>query len=66
MQAGESYRVDRGWESPDGAWIAAIDSADRVLLFATHGTADPRVWVPRADGVPTLLWEGELVDNGVG
>ncbi len=57
VPAGASYRVDDGVASPDGAWIAARDSADRILLIARDRSSPVRVWTSAADGASTLVWQ---------
>jgi hypothetical protein len=56
--APENYHVRTGIVSPDGAWVALVDSTGRLLVVSADGEGEPRVW---ADGVSTwdgIVWEG--------
>jgi hypothetical protein len=58
VEAPDTYRVDSGTVSPDGDWIALVDSASRLLVVPGDGSTAPRVW---AEEVPTWtvpVWEG--------
>lgn len=54
----DTYHVRTAVRSPDGDWVALLDSADRLVVVPSDGAEEPRVW---AEGVTTwdgLVWEG--------
>ena len=52
------YRVHGGTASPDGRWIAAGDSAGRLLVFDRESGSGPRVWVTDVDVGWMVVWQG--------
>lgn len=52
VDAQSGYDVRVGATSPDGDWVAMIDSGDRLLLLRLNGDDGPVVW---AEGV-TMSW----------
>jgi outer membrane protein assembly factor BamB len=58
VDAPEGYRVSSGAVSPDGAWVAMFDSAERLLLVPADGSSDPRVWAEGTTEWGTPVWEG--------
>lgn len=58
VDAPEAYRVQQGTSSPDGDWIAMVDSADRLLVVPADGSHEPRVWVEEAPSWQPPIWEG--------
>ncbi|MEX0835839.1 MAG: hypothetical protein WD010_07090 [Nitriliruptor sp.] len=54
--ADERYSIHGTWPSPDGAWVALQDSADRLLLVPADGSAEPVVWTEDVDGYATIVW----------
>lgn len=57
VAAPEGYRLGSSSTSPDGEWIAAIDSADRLLVLPADGGAPPRVWATGVDSYRDVVWE---------
>lgn len=58
VDAPENYTVTSSAVSPDGRWVAMVDSAERLLVVPADGSAPPRIW---AEDVPSwlqLVWEG--------
>ncbi|MEY3020756.1 MAG: hypothetical protein RLZZ272_1740 [Actinomycetota bacterium] len=59
VEVPSNYRIDVSARTGDGAWIAMVDSASRLLLVAADGSAPPRVWVEDlGNSYDPLLWEG--------
>lgn len=58
VEAPEGYWVSEGRISPDGAWMAAVDSADRLIVLPTDGATPPRVWHEGVDSWQAPVWEG--------
>jgi hypothetical protein len=58
VEAPDTYRVDNGTVSPDGAWIALVDSASRLLVLPQDGSVAPRVWAEDVPAWTVPLWEG--------
>lgn len=52
------YGVHGGTASPDGRWIAAGDSARRLLVFDRESDAGPRVWATDVDPGWMVVWQG--------
>jgi hypothetical protein len=63
VQAPESYRVHEGSISPDGAWIAMFDSAERLLVVPADGSTEPRVWTDDGTSWEGLIWEGTPLER---
>lgn len=61
VEAPESYWINPGSVSPDGRFVVAFDSADRLLLFDATGERPPRVWLEDAEGWQVPVWEGTPV-----
>ncbi|MEX1176937.1 MAG: hypothetical protein WEB09_00615 [Nitriliruptor sp.] len=61
VEADERYEVTGGWRSPDGAWVALLDSADRLLLVPADGSAPPVVWSEDVEPHVDLVWRGTQV-----
>jgi hypothetical protein len=57
-EADDRYEVTAGWLSPDGAWVALQDSAERLLVVPTDGSAPPSVWADDVEPYATLVWRG--------
>jgi hypothetical protein len=58
VEAPDAYWVNPGSVSPDGRFVAAFDSADRLLLFDATGERAPRVWLEDVEGWQAPVWEG--------
>ncbi len=56
--AHDGYRVQAGAVSPDGAWVAMVDSADRLLVVPADGSQPPRVWAEDVASWEAPVWEG--------
>lgn len=56
--APDGYRVQTGSVSPDGAWVALIDSADRLLVVPADGSQPPRLWAEDVSSWQAPVWEG--------
>jgi len=61
VEAPEGYRVGSGAVSPDGAWVAMFDSAERLLLVPADGSGEPRVWAEDTTEWEVPVWEGTLL-----
>lgn len=61
VPAHEGYRVQTGSVSPDGRWVAMVDSARRLLLVPSDGSAEPRVWAEDVPSWQAPVWEGTTV-----
>lgn len=57
------YDVYGGTASPDGRWIAAGDSARRLLLFDRSGGQGPWVWATDVDAGWSVVFEGSEVQG---
>jgi hypothetical protein len=68
VDAPANYRVESGARSPDGRWFAMTDTAGRLLLVPSDGTASPLVWATGlgASTWPGPVWEGTPVEAAVG
>lgn len=59
IDAQSGYAVRAGATSPDGDWVAMIDSADRLLLLELSGEDGPAVWANGANvSWMAPIWEG--------
>jgi hypothetical protein len=58
VEADEPYEVTAGWASPDGRWLILQDSADRLLVVPTDGSAPPAVWAEDVDPWASVAWQG--------
>jgi hypothetical protein len=56
VEAVEAYRVESSARSTDGAWIAMVDSARRLLLVPGDGSREPRVWAEDVEPWTPLVW----------
>lgn len=56
--APDGYRVQAGSVSPDGAWVALIDSANRLLVVPADGSQPPRLWAEDVSSWQAPVWEG--------
>ncbi|MFP4148748.1 MAG: hypothetical protein ACLFV0_04595 [Nitriliruptoraceae bacterium] len=65
-EAPEAYWVEPGSLSPDGRWVAAFDSADRLLVLDATGAQPPRVWLEGVEGWRPPVWEGTPVPSSGG
>jgi hypothetical protein len=61
VDAPEAYWLNPGSVSPDGRYVAAFDSADRLLLLDATGERAPRVWLEDVEGWQAPVWEGTPV-----
>jgi hypothetical protein len=61
VDVGENYRVGTAVRSPDGAWVALLDSAERLLIVPADGSMEPRVWLDQVSTWDALVWEGTPV-----
>ena len=58
VEAPESYDV-RSWAvSPDGAWVAIVDEAERLLVVPSDGSAPPVQWAAEVSTWGPVVWEG--------
>ena len=57
-EAAEAYDVHASSLSPDGDWVALVDSAQRLLVAPADGSAPPRVWASGVDVWHAPVWEG--------
>ena len=63
VDAPESYWLNPGSVSPDGRYVAAFDSADRLLLLDASGDRPPRVWLEDVESWQPPVWEGTPVPS---
>lgn len=63
VEAPEGYRVNDGSLSPDGRWIAMVDTAKRLLIVAADGSGPPRLWVEDATAWGVPVWEGTPLEG---
>ncbi|HSK23124.1 MAG TPA: hypothetical protein VK906_08115 [Egicoccus sp.] len=64
VEAPERYTVQSSALSADGAWIAMVDSAGRLLVVPADGSAPPRVWADEVPAWPAPVWEGDATTTG--
>lgn len=62
VEAPDTYHVRSSAVSPDGGWVAMVDSAERVLVVPSDGSAPPRVWAEDVPSWQWLIWEGTPLD----
>ena len=63
VEAPDAYAISSSALSPDGAWFALVDSADRLLIVPADGSADPRVWATDAPRWQDVVWQGTTLDR---
>lgn len=63
VEAPEGYRITEGTVSPDGSWVAMVDTTARLLVVPADGSAPPRIWAEEAVTWSTPVWEGTLLDG---
>jgi hypothetical protein len=66
VEAPESYWLHASAVSPDGRYVVAVDSADRLLLLDATGAREPRVWLEDMDSWQTPVWEGTPIPGANG
>jgi hypothetical protein len=54
----ERYEIRSSSRSADGAWVAMVDSADRLLVLPADGSSGPRVWTTDVSQWTWPVWEG--------
>lgn len=64
VEAPEGYRVWQGTTSPDGEWVAMLDSTGRLLVVPADGSAEPRIWVEEAGDGSAPVWQGTPLSSG--
>lgn len=62
VEAPDAYRITSGVRSPDGDWVAMVDSASRLLVVEADGSAEPRVWASDVDEWQVPMWQGTARD----
>lgn len=60
VEAPDSYELRSVSLSPDGQWLAAVDSAERIVLVPVAGEGPVRVWASGVDTWMDPIWEGGL------
>lgn len=63
VPAPAAYDVVAGARSPDGAFLALVDTADRLLVMPADGAQPPVVWAEGLASWQTPVWEGTPVDT---
>jgi hypothetical protein len=58
VEAPEQYEIGGSARSADGAWVAMVDGADRLLVVPADGSAPPREWAARVERWAPPVWEG--------
>jgi hypothetical protein len=58
VETTDRYEIRTSAISADGAWVAMVDSADRLLLVPADGSSPPRVWTEGVTAWQTPIWEG--------
>jgi hypothetical protein len=58
IEVSDRYEIRASAVSPDDAWIAMVDSADRLLVVPVDGSAPPRVWTTDVASWQWPVWEG--------
>jgi hypothetical protein len=58
VEVTDRYEIRTSATSADGAWVAMVDSADRLLLVPADGSAPPRVWNTDVASWQWPVWEG--------
>jgi hypothetical protein len=58
VESGDRYEIRASARSADEAWVAMVDSADRLLVVAADGSAAPRVWTTDVASWQWPVWEG--------
>ena len=61
VPAPTTYTVEWSTVAPDGRHAAFGDSAERLLVVPTDGSAPPRVWAEDVGGWPEAAWGSERV-----
>ena len=62
------YDVSQGRVSPDGRWVAMVDTSERLLLVPADGSAEPVVWAKGVTSSSSIgpVWEGTALGPGKG
>lgn len=60
VSASGGYTIRSGWLSPDGDWVALVDSFGRILLVPADGSAPPVIWanVEPHSAPYRIVWQG--------
>jgi hypothetical protein len=58
VEVTDRYEIRTSATSEDGAWVAMVDSADRLLVVPADGSAPPRVWTTDVSSWQWPVWEG--------
>jgi hypothetical protein len=58
VESSERYEIRSSARSPDDAWVAMVDSADRLLVVPADGSLAPRVWTTDVTSWQWPVWEG--------
>jgi hypothetical protein len=62
VEATDRYDIRASSTSPDGDWVALIDSADRLAVVPADGSAPPRLWRTEVSSWQWPVWEGTPLD----
>jgi len=60
VSASGGYTIRSGWISPDGDWVALVDSSGRILLVPADGSTPPVIWanVEPHSAPYRIVWQG--------
>jgi hypothetical protein len=58
VESPEPYEIRSSARSADDAWVAMVDSADRLLVVPADGSVGPRVWTTDVSSWNWPVWEG--------
>ena len=68
VKADVGYDVSQGRVSPDGRWVAMVDTSERLLLVPADSSAEPVVWAIGVTNSSSMgpVWEGAPLGSGKG
>jgi hypothetical protein len=58
VEVADRYELRTSATSLDGAWVAMVDSSDRLLVVPADGSVPPRVWTTDVASWQWPVWEG--------